>query len=167
MTFASTKITLAAFLADWLMNIKPARSPSTWTKAEQICRTYLIPNLGPMKIRELRHEQIQKLYSSLMDKGIGDYTIIKTHQVLHAAVQQAAMTGMINRNPASYAQPPREPATEMAILNESQVGHLLVAAKGHRWEALYHLAIVTGMRQMEHLGLKWTDLDWMHQTLIV
>jgi integrase len=55
----------------------------------------------------------------------------------------------------------------MAILNESLVSQLLVAANGHRWEALYHLAIVTGMHQMELLGLRWTDLDFLHQTLIV
>jgi integrase len=55
----------------------------------------------------------------------------------------------------------------MAILNESQVSQMLVAAKGHRWEALYHLAVISGMRQMELLGLKWTDLDWIRQVLRV
>jgi integrase len=44
---------------------------------------------------------------------------------------------------------------------------MLVAAKGHRWEALYHLAIVTGMREAELLGLKWTDLDWIRKYLKV
>ena len=140
---------------------------STWVKSEQICRSYIIPNLGQVKIQNLRPEHIQNLYSSLLDQEVGDYIIIKVHTVLHSALQQATRTGMISRNPASYAQPPKEPATEMAILNESQVSHLLVAANGHRWEALYHLAIVTGMRQMELLGLKWTDLNWIKQTLKV
>jgi integrase len=72
---------------------------------------------------------------------------------------------MIGRNPASFAKPPREPASEMAILTESQVSQLLVAAQGHRWEALFHLAVISGMRQMELLGTKWNDLDWLRQTL--
>jgi integrase len=55
----------------------------------------------------------------------------------------------------------------MAILNESQISQMLVTAKGHRWEALYHLAIVTGMRQSELLGLKWTDLDYIRKYLKV
>jgi integrase len=167
MTFESTKITLGDFLKEWLNNTKAARQRSTWIKNEQICRSYIIPNLGQMKIRELRPEHIQNLYGSLLDQEVGTYTVIKVHTVLHSALQQATRTGMISRNPASYAQPPKEPATEMAVFNESQVSQLLVAANGHRWEGLYHLAIVTGMRQMELLGLKWTDLDWMHQTLIV
>ncbi len=167
MTYASTKITLKEFLSDWLQNIRAARQPSTWIKNEQICRTYLIPNLGQVKIRELRTDHIQKLYGSLVERGVGDYTVIKVHAILHTALEQAVRTGMIGRNPADFAEPPKEPATEMAILNESQVSQLLVTAKGHRWEALYHLAIVSGARQMELLGLKWTDLDWMRQTLII
>lgn len=53
----------------------------------------------------------------------------------------------------------------MDILNESQVSQLLIAAQGHRLEALFHLAVISGMRQMELLGLKWDDLDWIKQTL--
>ena len=167
MNFTQTKITLGEFLKEWLKNTKAALQPSTWTKSEQICRSYITPNLGQMKLQNLRPEHIQNLYNSLVEQEVGDYTVIKVHTVLHSALQQAARTGIITRNPASYAQPPKEPATEMAILNESQVSQFLVAANGHRREALYHLAVVTGMREMELLGLKWTDLDFMHQTLIV
>ncbi len=151
MTFAHTKITLAEYLKGWLTSTKAARQRSTWIKNEQICRGYIIPNLGQVKIQDLRPEHIQGMYNFLVEQGVGTYTIIKVHTVLHSALQQATRSGMISRNPASYAQPPREPSTEMAILDESQVSQLLVAANGHRWEALYHLAIVTGMRQMELL----------------
>ena len=55
----------------------------------------------------------------------------------------------------------------MKFLEESQVSQLLIAARSSRLEALLHLAVTTGMRQMEILGLKWTDLDWIKQTLKV
>jgi integrase len=55
----------------------------------------------------------------------------------------------------------------MQILNESQVSQMLIAAHGNRLEAILHLAVATGVRQMEFLGLKWTDLDWVKQTLKV
>ncbi|MDD2696081.1 MAG: hypothetical protein PHS96_14775 [Anaerolineales bacterium] len=51
----------------------------------------------------------------------------------------------------------------MKILYESQVSQMLVAVRVNRLEALYHLAVVTGMRQMKMLGLKWSDLYWINQ----
>jgi integrase len=62
---------------------------------------------------------------------------------------------------------PRIPEKEMKILDEDQVTQFLIAAKGSRYEALLHLAVTTGMRQMELLGLKWEDLDWNEQTIRV
>jgi integrase len=116
---------------------------------------------------ELKGDQIQTLYDLLVDKGIGIPTVIKVHTVLQSALSLAVKAGKIGSNPVKATRPPRAPSREMSILNESQVNSLLVASKGHRLEALYHLAVTTGMRQMELLGLKWTDLDWDKQTLRV
>ena len=50
----------------------------------------------------------------------------------------------------------------MQFFNENQVQQLLITAKAthDRFTTLYHLAIATGMRQGELLGLKWGDIDW-------
>lgn len=167
LSYASTKITLAEYLVGWLANIKVSKQKSTWTKYEQVCRSYIIPNLGKVKIKDIRPEHIQGLYNHLLDHKIGIYTILKIHAVLRSALEQAVKLGMMMRNPVHFAKPPKVPSNEMTILSDSQVSLLLIAAKGHRWEALYHLALTTGMRQMELLGLKWTDLDWIKQTLKV
>jgi integrase len=74
-------------------------------------------------------------------------------------------TGLANRNAVDAAIPPRPQPTEMQFLEESQASQMLLAARGSRMEAILHLAVATGMRQMELLGLKWTDLDWIKQTL--
>lgn len=87
--------------------------------------------------------------------------------MLHAALKQAVKLGLASHNPTDGARPPRAPAEEMKILNESQASQLLLAANGTRLEALLHLALSTGMRQMELLGLKWIDLDWIRKTLQV
>jgi integrase len=57
--------------------------------------------------------------------------------------------------------------SEMAFLDADQASQLLIAAKGSRYEAIYYLAIHTGMRQGELLGLKWSDLDWDRETVHV
>ena len=48
----------------------------------------------------------------------------------------------------------------MQVLDEIQVNQFLVPAIGSPFEALCHLAVKTGMRQGELLGLKWSDLQW-------
>jgi integrase len=55
----------------------------------------------------------------------------------------------------------------MTILTTSQISQLLITANGHPLGVLIHLAVATGLREMELLGLKWTDLDWIKQTLKV
>jgi integrase len=165
MTLASTKISLDEFLASWMTSTKTTMGGRTWTHYEQLIRTYISPNIGKIKIRDFRPEHVQTFYNRLFDGKVGVQTIRKIHVALHSALQQAVKTGMISRNPASFIRPPKKPATEMEILNESQVSQLLIAAQGHPWEALFHLAVISGMRQMELLGLKWTDLDWSRQTL--
>ena len=154
MTYASTKLSLGGYLNRWLINTKSAKSQSTWSHYEQLCRNYIVPKIGSIKVRDLRPENIQGFYTSLLNQEVGIYTIRKIHTLLHCALQLAVKTGIIGRNPASFVQPPKVPASEMDILNDSQVSQLLVAAMGHRWEALFHLALVTGMRQMELLGLE-------------
>lgn len=167
LSFAYTRLRLDEYLAGWLASIKTSLSMTTWAQYNQLVRSYISPNVGYIKIKDLRPEQIQNLYNQLLDRQVSVHTVRKIHVTLHSALAQAFRQSMIPRNPASLVKPPRQPATEMAVLNESQVSQMLVAAKGHRWEALYHLAVISGMRQMELLGLKWTDLDWIRQVLRV
>jgi integrase len=167
MVYESSRVVLEDYIQGWLANVKVSRSKNTWQKYEQSIRSYIIPKLGKVKIKDLRPDQVQALYNQLLDHDAGAYTVIKIHTILHGALEQAVRTGLIARNPVHYCQPPKEPVNEMVVLSDSQVSQFLLIAKGHRWDALYNLALTTGMRQMELLGLKWTDLDWIRQTLRV
>jgi len=70
-------------------------------------------------------------------------------------------------NPAHGAALPRYQHAEMQVLDESQVVQFLVAAHGSHYEALYYLAINTGMREGELFGLRWPDLHWNNGVLYV
>lgn len=167
LTFANTKVTLAEFMENWLTSTKASQRPRTWSQYSQLNRDYIAPRLGTIKVKDLRAEHIQRLYNSLGEQDTGTHTILKIHMLLHSALEHAIRTGMIPRNPVDATIPPAQPAEEMQILDESQVSQLLVAAANTRLEALLHLALATGMRQMELLGLKWTDLDWVRKTIKV
>ena len=152
---------------DWLASKQFSLRQTTWIHYDQLVRLYLIPFLGLIKIRALQPSHIQRLYNHLLEQGVGIPTIRKSHTVLHSALSYAVRTGLLTRNPAAPTMPPKGPPKEMKIYDESQVSQMLVAARDHRWEALFQLAVTTGMRQMELLGLRWTDLDWLSKTLRV
>jgi len=165
LTYAYSKLTLEEYLTDWLKGKKSVVRRSTWVQYEQITRCYINPLIGHTKVTELRTEHIQDLYNHLLELEVGVHAVRKSHTILHSALQHAVKTSILFRNPATFAQPPRLPNSEMSILDESQVSQLLVASANHRLGSLLLLAIVTGARQMEILGLKWTDLDWLKKTI--
>jgi integrase len=75
--------------------------------------------------------------------------------------------GLIPRNVAEAVKPPRPAKKETQPLNAEQAHTFLEAARGDRFEALYVLAITTGLREGELLGLKWEDLNLEAKTLSV
>jgi integrase len=126
-----------------------------------------LPSLGRIKLKDLRGDTIQRFYEQRLGMGTGKRTVEILHTTLHRSLQQAVKLGTIGRNPTDATTPPRPEEKEMRFLDEDQVSKFLLAARGDRNEALYYLAIATGLRQSELLGLQWTDLDWEKGTLAV
>src|SRR5205823_4213073 len=65
------------------------------------------------------------------------------------------------------ATPPRDQRHEFATLNPEQARRFLLEARRDRFEALYVLAITTGMRQGELLALRWKDVGLEEGSLSV
>lgn len=167
MSYASTLLTLSEYLDGWLINKKATRRYATWIHYDLLVRRFINPELGGVKLKDLRADHIQGLVNRLLKSGTGIFTVRKIHDVLKCALNQAVKQDVILRNPANLVDPPPKPHREMAILSESQLSQLLVAARDHRLEALFHLAITTGIRESEVLALKWSDLDWRKGSLKV
>ncbi len=167
LSLAAAQITLNQFLQQWLESHKVSLRPKTIQQYEQIVNQYLAPASGQIKLRELRPDHIQALYNSILRQGKSERTVLLIHAVLRRALNQALMWGLIARNPVIGTTHPKFRRREMKTLTDSQVRDLLRAVKGTRYEALYLLAVSTGLREGELLGLKWSDMDWMTRRLQV
>jgi integrase len=165
LTYASAKVKLFKYLEDWLAAEKAAMRISTSSSYSSLLRMYINPNIGNIILKDLRTPHLRALYIHLQDQNVGIPTVRKVHKLLHSALRAAVEDGMIIRNLVTFAHPPREPETERKILSEDQASQFLAAVTGHRWEALFHLALATGMRRGELLGLRWENLDWIEHTI--
>jgi len=81
------------------------------------------------------------------------------HAVLHGALSQAVEWGIIASNPADRIRLPAKTCEVMTPLAPDQVPTFLEAIRDHPLEGVFTLAIATGMRQGEILGLQWRDVD--------
>jgi integrase len=110
---------------------------------------------------------IQSFYNQKIKNGSSRSTAQYTHRVLHKALSQAVIAGIITRNPTEGALISKPKHKEMKFYDETQSSQLLLAVKGTRNEALYQIELSTGMRQSELIALKWSDLDWKNQTITI
>ena len=133
--------------------------PPTFLGYETLLTRHVLPTLGKRRLTKLSAHDIDSLYNEKLASGLSAQTVKNLHAVLHSALEQAVRTGLIVRNVCDLIDPPRAQKFEIQPLDSDQSRALLRAAQGDKLEALYVLALTTGMRQGELLGLKWADVD--------
>ncbi len=154
------KTTLSEYFDHWLSAAaKPRVSERTYADYEDLLRRYIRPALGRKKLSEVRPLDVQRLYSSMQERGLSARTIRYTHAVLTSGFKQAMKWGLMPRNPAQLAELPRQARQEMHALSPDMAARFLAAAATDKWGVLFALALATGMRPEEYLGLQWRDVD--------
>ncbi len=131
----------------------------TYESYHCIVNHHIIPTLGSIKLRELTPRQVQSFYSDKLAAGLSAKTVTNIHTTLHRSLKLAVDWELVSRNVCDSVAVPRREASEVQPLNQKQAKALLAAAEGDRFHPLYVLAVTTGMRQGEILGLFWADLD--------
>jgi integrase len=162
LVFDADNLKLGEYLDRWLSDsVSDTVKATTFERYEQITRLHLKPALGRVKLKALTPAHVRGLYREKLEAGLSARTVRYIHTTLHKALKQAVMDGLIPRNATESVKPPQPCREEMCPLTPEQAKLLLKVAHetGDRLEALYVLAIHTGLRQGELLGLKWDDVD--------
>src|SRR5215216_7306865 len=160
--FDADNLKVGEYLERWLADsVLDTVRPTTYERYEQIVRIHVRPALGGVKLKNLTPAHVRGLYREKLQAGLSARTVRYIHTTLHKALKQAVMDGLIPRNVTEAVKPPQPTREEMHPLTPEQAKVLLQTAHetGDRLEALYVLAINTGLRQGELLGLKWDDVD--------
>lgn len=159
--FDAQNQTVSEYLNRWLENsVKGNVRPRTLQSYRLHVRLYINPALGRKKLKNLSPDHLQTFYSVQLDAGLAPSTVRYAHAVLHRALKQALRWGLVPRNVADAVDPPKVERAEVQPLTPGQVKTLLSSARGDRLEALYILALHTGLRQGELLGLRWDGVEF-------
>ncbi len=151
--------TVGQYLTAWLETVRPTIRPRTWQRYSELLMLHAAPSLGKVALTKLTAQQVQRLYSAKLAEGLSSTTVHHLHAVLHRALGQAERLGLVARNVCDLVDVPRMAERELHVLNPDQVRQLFTAAQGERLEALFVLAMTTGMREGELLALRWADVD--------
>jgi integrase len=155
----SNQETLGQYLTNWLEGVKHQVKTSSFHCYDNSIRIHVVPSLGKHRLAKLTPQHLQNFYTQKLDAGLSSTTVRQIHLILHRALKDAMRMGMIQRNVTEMVRPPRKRKVEMKTLDARQAALFVEAANGERLEALFVLAITTGMRQGELLGLRWQDVD--------
>jgi integrase len=160
--------TVEGFLKRYMEDVASnTLSPRTLLTYNYVIQKHIYPEIGSVKLSQLRPEHLQTLYSKKIKEGKSPRTVLKIHTFLHTALQTALKWGLVVRNVTDLARPPAVERSLPTILNVSQINQLLDAVKGSRYYAFYLCAASLGLRQGELLALEWSDIDWDKKTITI
>ena len=154
-----SETTVGAYLTEWLATSGTRLRPTTRKVYDERIRLFLIPQLGHIRLSEIKPVDVQRMHAAVLAAGRAPGTAAAIHAVLRSALNDAVRMGILDRNVASVVHAPRPAPPEMQVWSAEQVGKALKAAQGDRYECLWRLAMTTGMRRGELLGLRWIDVD--------
>lgn len=159
--------TLGAYMDDWIDSERLSVSQKTHASYEGTARLHIKPLLGHLRLKDLSADHLRWLYGEKLRAGLAPRTVQIIHTVLAKAMKEAVRRNLVITAATDGVKRPRVEKREMRTLDNAQVLALLRAARGDPYEALYTLAVSTGLRRGELLGLEWRDVDFDQRVISV
>ena len=165
-----SQLTVSGFLLRYWLPAKQLQLAAvTFAGYQRMIRLHVLPHIGDMVLRKLRPEQLEQLYTQLLEHGRSDgkgglspKTVLEIHVILRAALGDALRKRYLRDNPARTANAPRHRRTTRRthrVWTADQLRCFLQLTAGARHHATFWLAANTGMRRSELLGLRWDQID--------
>lgn len=151
------RMTVGGWLDTWAAEYIGNLKPNTIRIYRSNIRRQIKPALGAVRLSDLRPHDVQRFVNGLDE--LSPASIRLAYKVLHMALEKAVQQEFIPRNPASNCVLPKVEQEEICPLTDEQVTALLQAAKGSPLEQLITVALFTGLRLSELLGLTWDSVN--------
>lgn len=160
-----SRLTVAQWMDLWTRDYLVSVKPNTARAYRCHTKNHIKPGLGAVRLTELHPHTVQNFINSL--DGLAPASARMVYRVLHAAMEKAVELDYIPRNPAAKCVLPKMERREIHPLADEQSAALIRAAAGTRIEHLVTLALFTGFRLSELLGLTWAVVDFDRGTITI
>jgi len=117
-----------------------------------------VAGLADIKLKALSVESLERFLNAKL-KANSPALVQYLRTVLRVALNEALRRGHVERNVAELVRPIHVPKPKIQPFTLDEARRLLAAAKGHRLEALFTVALAIGLRHGEALALQWTDVE--------
>lgn len=158
---------------DWLAYKKPKLRETTWEVCEGHIRNHF-SDFDGLKINRITVATIEKYITDRQTEGMNINTLRKVLVTLGQILSYAVRHRYVEHNPLRDVESPRSTGNEgeldqdkISILTPPQIKAFLDNVKDQKYRTMFMLAIFTGLRQGELLGLKWADVDWQNKQIHV
>ena len=163
--FASGETT-GTFLARWVETVRPRLRPSTHREYVRHVTGHFA-SLSPVPLTKLSPGHVERAMAALLAGGLSAQTVRHARSSLRRALHDAQRDGLIARNVAALARPPRLERRELRALTVAEVRAFVAATADDPLGPAFAVAIGTGLRRGELLALRWTDVDLTGRSLVV
>ena len=187
---AATRITVRAYLQQWLEASETRVRPTTLVSYRQHVDGLIVPRIGGERLQQLTPSMVDRLYADLLKTGrepktkpkegekpapatgLSANTVRRVGATLHKALQDAVKKKLIPFNPADAAELPKvqrdaDGAGDVQTWTREELDAFLAHVASDRLYPLWRLAAWTGMRRGELAGLTWRDVDLEAATITV
>lgn len=166
--------TTGEYLARWVEAVRPGLRPSTHREYARHAAVYWAP-LARVELARLTPGHVERTMARLRERGLpggaarplSAQTVAHARSTLRRALSDAMRDGLVARNAASLARPPRVERREMRALTAAEASALVEATRDDEWGPLFAVALGTGLRAGELAGLRWSDVDLDGRSLVV
>lgn len=151
----TTNETLSEFASSWLEHKKSTVSATTYDFYKSYTNNHIVTAIGNVKLKDITPLMIQDFYNSLVkNSGLSKHSISHVQRVTRIILNHAVALGIIKQSPADHIDTIRVPKKEQQYWTKKEVDIFVDAAREHIHFIAFYIAIFTGMRQGEILGLK-------------